>query len=426
MDEYLKLKEECCQKQKKRWNNLIEGVIINQDELIPRFTQLTIESEKQDLFRYYVKLMQSLDKIPDKNFVNIEYSKMFEKMIDLAEFNGGTNLGIRYFQVRRGIVIDSRPAFIMAIMGPGSIGSENIIDDDTEEIHITKIQKLYFGRDILGLEPWTCSDFKKLRNVYFHPDSECYILGAGVFEGCSSLKEIIIPNKVVKIATGCFYGCGSLKNVIIGQKVEELSRSAFQNCQTLKKVHIPDSVKLIEEECFKISAEDGYEGGLVEITGMKNVEELGHSVFVGTEITNIKLGPHLKKIGRTCFMGISLTTITLEYNDDLEIDYDAFNNLDELTIINLLGGNTKKWVAKLKGQFMDCWKIHMLSERYQEQIEKIRIRNDFKWDISDEVIYIAYARILEQEAMQLMKGGSTNVQIPQDISRYIAGFSPKN
>ena len=149
MDEYLKLKEECCQKQKKRWNNLIEGVIINQDELIPRFTQLTIESEKQDLFRYYVKLMQSLDKIPDKNFVNIEYSKMFEKMIDLAEFNGGTNLGIRYFQVRRGIVIDSRPAFIMAIMGPGSIGSENIIDDDTEEIHITKIQK-NFDRKVIS------------------------------------------------------------------------------------------------------------------------------------------------------------------------------------------------------------------------------------------------------------------------------------
>jgi hypothetical protein len=67
-----------------------------------------------------------------------------------------------------------------------------------------------------------------------------------------------------------------------------------------------------------------------------------------------------------------------------------------------------------------------MGKRYQEQIEKIRIRNDFKWDISDEVIYIAYARILEQEAMQLMKGGSTNVQIPQDISRYIAGFSPKN
>ena len=52
-------------------------------------------------------------------------------------------------------------------------------------------------------------------------------------------------------------------------------------------------------------------------------------------------------------------------------------------------------------------------------IRKIpRIRNDFKWDVSDEVIYIAYARILEQEAMQLMTGGETGVAINADVARY--------
>jgi hypothetical protein len=44
----------------------------------------------------------------------------------------------------------------------------------------------------------------------------------------------------------------------------------------------------------------------------------------------------------------------------------------------------------------------------------------------DNIIYVAYARILEQEAMQFMKGGSTGVQMPQDITRYLGGnFSPK-
>ena len=62
---------------------------------------------------------------------------------------------------------------------------------------------------------------------------------------------------------------------------------------------------------------------------------------------------------------------------------------------------------------------------WREQIAKIRARNDFEEDVSDEVIYIAYARILEQEAMQLMTGGETGVAINADVARYFTEFNPK-
>ena len=214
-----------------------------------------------------------------------------------------------------------------------------------------------------------------------------------------------------------------MSRVIIGKNVEKIWHAAFIDCDKLNYVDIPDSVKFIGDEVFKIT-DDYSSDGLVEITGMKNVEELGHSVFMGTAITEVRLGPKLKKIGHTCFMGIPLKTLTLEYNEDLEIEFDAFNNLGELTIINLIGGNSIKWVEKLKRQFMNCSEIDVLSKSYQEQIEQIRIRNDFNEDVSDEVIYIAFARILEQEAMKLMTGGETNVQVPTDITRYITGFNP--
>ena len=90
------------------------------------------------------------------------------------------------------------------------------------------------------------------------------------------------------------------------------------------------------------------------------------------------------------------------------------------------GGNSKKWVEKLKGQFFYCDGIDNLTDSYQEQIQKIRERNNYDDSVRDNIIYVAYARILEQEAMQLVKGGSTGVQMPQDITRYLAeGFSPK-
>lgn len=427
MDEYLKLKIECCEQQKQKWMKLIKKM---EGEGKPQhLINYRLEGMKDDLFEYYYELMKSLDRISDIYFVNSEYSKMFEKMVELVEFNGNVQSdpnNIKYFQVRRNnVIIATAPSVTMALMGPGNITENSLINfETTNESTLNNVTKLYFGKNVSGILPSTCRSMKKLRNVYFHPETKCDIIDDFAFEKCSSLKEIIIPNKVNSIGYGCFAICGALSRVIIGKKVEKIWHAAFIDCDKLNYIDIPDSVKFIGDEVFKIT-NDYSSNGLVEITGMKNVEELGHSVFMGTAITEVRLGPKLKKIGHTCFMNIPLKTLTLEYNKDLEIEFDAFNNLDELTIINLIGGNPKKWVEKLKRQFMDCWKIHMLSERYQEQIEKIRIRNDFKWDVSDEVIYIAYARILEQEAVQLMKGGATGVAINADVARYFTEFNPK-
>jgi len=427
MDEYLKLKIECCEQQKQKWMKLIKKM---EGEGKPQhLINYRLEGMKDDLFEYYYKLMKSLDKIQDLYFVNSEYSKMFEKMVELVEFNGNVQSdpnNIKYFQVRRNnVIIATAPSVTMALMGPGNITENSLINfETTNESTLNNVTKLYFGKNVSGILPSTCRSMKKLRNVYFHPETKCDIIDDFAFEKCSSLKEIIIPNKVNSIGYGCFAICGALSRVIIGKKVEKIWHAAFIDCDKLNYIDIPDSVKFIGDEVFKIT-NDYSSNGLVEITGMKNVEELGHSVFMGTAITEVRLGPKLKKIGHTCFMGIPLKTLTLEYNKDLEIEFDAFNNLNELTIINLIGGNAKKWVEKLKRQFMNCWKIHMLSERYQEQIEQIRIRNDFKWDVSDEVIYIAYARNLEQVAGKLMIGGETNVQVPTDVTRYISGFNPK-
>jgi len=423
MEEYLQLKKECCEEQKKNWEKMLSNITnMNETSVVKN----AIESEKMKLFDYYVDLRLALEKVPDKNFVNIERSKMFEKMVELAEFNGGTDLGMHYFQVRKGPIATQPTAFIMAIMGPGIIARSNLINDDSPKKSLDKVQMLYFGKEVTAIAPETCEGMTNLKNVYFHPNTLCSTIDDFAFQGCAFLKEIRIPDKVKTIGYACFVDCESLSSITFGKNVEKIWHSAFQNCTDLKKIHITDSVKYIGDECFKLNTEVGYEGGLIEITGMKNLEELGNDVFMGSEIESFTGGSRLKKIGRTCFLSTPLETLTLEYNNDLEIGDGAFESLDELKIINLKGGNPKKWVEKLKGQFFNCYEIDNLTDSYQEQIQKIRENNNYDDSIQDNIIYIAYARILEQEAMQLMKGGSTNIQIPQDISRYLTeGFSPK-
>lgn len=425
MEEYLKLKKECCEEQKKNWEKIVSSDIRDYDLL--RKIKKKINSEKSEMFSYYMKLNKSLSNVPDTNFVNIERSKMFEKMVELAEFNDGTDLGMHYFQVRRGPIATQPTAFVMAVMGPGEIEQSNLLEEFSLESSLKKVQLLYFGEKVTGILEEACTFMENLTNVYFHPDSKCSIIDVHAFQSCLNLKEIKIPDKVTILGESCFADCESLSEITLGKNVEKIFQYVFMNCTHLGKIHIPDSVKLIGDGCFLINTQVGYEGGLQYITGMKNLEELGVDVFTGTDIEIFAGGPKLKKIGETCFLGTPLETLTLEYNKDLEIGDGAFESLDELKIINLKGGTPKKWVEKLKGQFFKCYEIDNLTESYKEQIQKIRERNSYDDTLKDNIIYVAYARILEQEAMQLVKGGSTNIQIPQDISRYLIteGFSPK-
>jgi len=443
MDEYLKLKVECCEQQKQKWREMIKKM--EEGGQPQHLINHRLEGMKDDLFEYYYKLMQSLEKIPDIYFVNDEFSRMFEKMVELARFNGNPSLEsniIRHFKVRDRNVTDWRssmgtPALTMAIMGRGSADNEDLINytiSNWSALDIIRV--LYFGKEVTEIEEAMCDGMEKLRGVYFHPNTTCKIIGAAAFQNCRSLKRIIIPDNVENLEEACFAHCNKMSQVVIGKKVETLGNLVFWRCDELNDIHIPDSVKYIGDECFKILHPGGLPTklGLREITGMKNVEELGHSVFMGSNLTEIRLGSKLKRISYNCFSHTPLKTLTIEYNQSLMFDRNsasfstfpnAFNNLNNLVTVNLRGGNPVKWIQKLKGQFTDCKEIHRLSVGWREQIAKIRARNDFKEDVSDEVIYIAYARILEQEAMQLMTGGETNVQVPTDVTRYISGFNPK-
>ena len=59
--------------------------------------------------------------------------------------------------------------------------------------------------------------------------------------------EVLPKPGTTCIYDGAFYNCSSLKSVIIGNKVETISDSAFSNCSSLKSIIIPNSVKTIEE-----------------------------------------------------------------------------------------------------------------------------------------------------------------------------------
>jgi hypothetical protein len=59
-----------------------------------------------------------------------------------------------------------------------------------------------------------------------------------LFEGCTSIKSIIIPEGVEKVGYYSFSGCTNLETVTIPSSVILIDENAFYNCPNIQTVTI--------------------------------------------------------------------------------------------------------------------------------------------------------------------------------------------
>lgn len=102
--------------------------------------------------------------------------------------------------------------------------------------------------------------------------------GDGVFEGCSSLKNVIFPEgKKVNMGMLCFKGCTSLQSIVLPETWTAIPQSFFYGCTSLKNIEIPESVKTIGSYAFyKCSS-------LEKITLAEKVTSVGSKAFYGAD-----------------------------------------------------------------------------------------------------------------------------------------------
>ena len=71
-----------------------------------------------------------------------------------------------------------------------------------------------------------------------------------VFDSCTSLTSVNIPNSVTTIDGNAFRGCNGLTSVTIPNSVTSIDYSAFESCSGLTSVTIPNSVTVIGNYAF--------------------------------------------------------------------------------------------------------------------------------------------------------------------------------
>ena len=93
----------------------------------------------------------------------------------------------------------------------------------------------------------------KLRHVEFLAEIEDigfdFSAAAGMFEGCTSLTSMVIPN-TEGIPSNFLKGCSSLSDITIPNSVTAIGSYAFSGCTSLKSITIPNSVTSIQECAF--------------------------------------------------------------------------------------------------------------------------------------------------------------------------------
>ena len=189
------------------------------------------------------------------------------KSIGASAFKGCSK--IKKIELNEGLTSIGKAAFEGAGFGGKTETQATVYGTLTIPSTVSKIDSYAFKNSTyLGEVVFANGATEGISYIYFYDDQN-------MFEGCTSLKKVTLPDRATEVPNGAFYGCTALEEVSLGAKVETIAKNAFKNCSALKKVECPDSLKSIGESAF-----NGCKG-LMNITLNEGLGTIGHYAFEG-------------------------------------------------------------------------------------------------------------------------------------------------
>lgn len=168
-------------------------------------------------------------------------------------------------------------------------------------------------------------------------------IGAYAFDSCSKLEDVQIADTVEKLGYRCFASCGNLSNINIPLSWSECSSSSssgtrsssycghiFEGCSSLYSIDIPEGLSAIPEYGFC------YCNYIKEITLPETITEIRKCGFYYcTSLVNINFPETLSLIGEYCFDHCT-SLRALNLNEGLtNINKSTFNSCTALAAISI-------------------------------------------------------------------------------------------
>ena len=158
----------------------------------------------------------------------------------------------------------------------------------------------------IGKYAFRGTGFERLDFETIGSEVDAITLDEHAFEGCISLKTVIIPKKITKVPDYCFSGCSALEEIqIIGNTPVngEIGAYAFKDCIALKTLGV---------------VEKDEKGNIKNIIDSLNVTKIGDYAFSGCKKIKVAVLPKsVIEIGDSVFSGCeSLVEIYFRYFND--------------------------------------------------------------------------------------------------------------
>ncbi len=137
-------------------------------------------------------------------------------------------------------------------------------------------------------------------------------IGAGAFANCTGLKSVVLPANLTTIAKDAFLNCTALETVTFGTKVRTIADHAFDGCVKLSAVVLPNTLTSIGAYAFNACEK------LATVTFGTGLKTLGIRAFSDcTALEEITLPTGMTRIGKSAFEGTAYIANAAYYEDNV-------------------------------------------------------------------------------------------------------------
>lgn len=139
--------------------------------------------------------------------------------------------------------------------------------------------------------------------VVFASGARTKYIGERAFQGCTGIKEIVLPGALEYLGARAFYKCSKLETVKFGDgnAALDIPDYTFYKCENLKTLVISGNIKNIGSYAFKDCAE------LESIVMGDQLETIGKYAFYGcVKVKAIVFSASVKSIGDYAFKGCAM------------------------------------------------------------------------------------------------------------------------
>ena len=175
-------------------------------------------------------------------------------------------------------------------------------------------------------------------------------IGQRAFLHCEALVKVDIPEAVEIIGEFSFACCKSLSSITLPERLEEIKEYAFERCDRLTNVVLPSNLRSIGSYAFSNCS------SLVDVNweDLVLLERIGQRTFENTAIERAALPDTLISIGMDCFDGSrNLVEVTIPLTVGLHVDKGAFARCSpqlKIAVRNphkVGSGSSKRWSASV-------------------------------------------------------------------------------